>query len=69
MLKKALVFLMLILISCSIVYAKGSRGGSAKYKFTRPYVTKSGKYRSGAIKDVSGNGNKYDNADALRLNN
>ena len=44
------------------------RGGSPKYKMTKPYVTKQGQFRSSAIKDVSANGNKFDNADVLGMN-
>ena len=49
-------------------YAFAARSGAAHYKYTKPYVTKKGQFRSGAIKDVSANGNKLDNADTLRMN-
>jgi len=56
---------MIFLISSS---AFAYRGGLAKYKYTKPYITKKGQYRSGSMRDVSGNGNKFDNANSLGLN-
>ena len=69
----ALTILLLCISQMSaFAYRKTSfaapRGGSPKYKMTKPYVTKRGQFRSGAIKDVSANGNKFDNADALGMN-
>lgn len=71
------MFALTVLLLCisqmnAFAYRKTSfsipRGGFPKYKMTKPYVTKQGQFRCGAIKDVSSNGNKFDNANVLGMN-
>lgn len=64
--KKIIIGILLVLSTSQ--YALAFRGGTAHYKYTKPYVTKQGQFRNGAIKDVSANGNKFDNANKLGLN-
>jgi hypothetical protein len=68
----AVLFLSVFAPSLAFAYRNTSysvpKGGSPKYKMTKPYVTKQGQFRTGAIKDVSANGNRFDNADTLGMN-
>ena len=57
------IFLIAVAVSVSIA---GS--AFARIKYINGYYTRSGQYRSGHFKDVSGDGNPYNNANYLGLN-
>ena len=59
---------LVLLIMPTSQFAFAAKGGAARYKSTKPYVTKTGQFRSGAVKDVSANGNEFDNAKTLGMN-